>query len=87
MTAYTTSSYVKQNFSFRPSWGTTLTLSILAFTTSSYVKQNFSFRPSWSTTFTLAILPFSTSSYATNMQNSRTSTPQIPNKTIYPRTP
>ena len=88
MAAYTISSFVNHNFSFRPSYASIFVHTPIDFgNTHSYVKQNFSFRPSYASAFALLTLSFSTSSYATVMGNSRTVTPQIPNKTIYPRTP
>ena len=88
MASYTTSSFVKENFSFRPSYASSYVHTLIDFgNTHSYQKQNFSFRPSYATAYALATLSFVTSSYATVMGNSRTVTPQIPNKTIYPRTP
>ncbi len=88
MAAYTTSSFVKQNFSFRPSYASSYVYTPINFgNTNSYQKQNFSFRPSYASAYALATLSFVSASYHTDMQNLRTVRPQIPNKTIYPRTP
>ena len=88
MTAYTDNSYKKQDFSFRPSYASSYIYNSINFgNIYSYEKQGFSFRPSYASAFALATLSFVTSSYATVMGNLRTVTPQIPNKTIYPRTP
>jgi hypothetical protein len=58
-----------------------------AYTTSNFVKQNFSFRPPYTSLYDRSIAIFTENAYQTDMKNLRTVTPQIPNKTIYPRTP